>query len=131
MLRADHLLDPSSDGSNLIGIDIDSKFLLSLDERFPVTNIVCMPVEADTRLLGAVFGCFLASVSGRAFYVEFLRDFLNLLVPVAMIGMLYIQLRKYGNLNSALMKVFYQDGAFYFMCLSGERLNSNLRHPPY
>ncbi|RXW13954.1 hypothetical protein EST38_g11900 [Candolleomyces aberdarensis] len=45
-------------------------------ERFPVTNVVCMPVEADTRLLGAVFGCFLASVS------------------VAMISMLYIQFRK-------------------------------------
>ncbi|RXW22043.1 hypothetical protein EST38_g3823 [Candolleomyces aberdarensis] len=69
-------------------------------ERFPVTNVVCMPVEADTRLLGAVFGCFLASVS------------------VAMISMLYIQFRKYGNLNSALMKVFYQDGVFYFVCLS-------------
>ncbi|RXW22049.1 hypothetical protein EST38_g3819 [Candolleomyces aberdarensis] len=69
-------------------------------ERIPVPNVVCLPTEADTRLYGALYGCYLASVS------------------VAMITMLYIQFRKYGNLNSALMKIFYQDGVFYFMCLS-------------
>ena len=33
--------------------------------------------------------------------------------------MIYIAFRKHRNFNSALLTVFYRDGIFYFICLSG------------
>jgi hypothetical protein len=33
--------------------------------------------------------------------------------------MMYIAFRKHKNFNSTLLSVFYRDGIFYFICLSG------------
>ncbi|KAF6745477.1 hypothetical protein DFP72DRAFT_925829 [Ephemerocybe angulata] len=68
--------------------------------EYPIKNLPCFPAEAKNILLSGVYALLLGSVI------------------IAMLSMVYIAVRKHRNLNSGLIIVFYQDGIFYFICLS-------------
>lgn len=81
-----------------------------------------MPVRMSSPLLGGLFGCLLGSVVSECHTLLFTAGpcFLTSLSSVVMLIMMFIAYRKHRNFNSALLTVFYRDGIFYFICLSGE-----------
>lgn len=68
--------------------------------KYPFRNMTCMPVQLESPLLAGVFSLLLLSVI------------------IVMLIMVWIAFQKHRNLNSALLKIFYRDGVFYFICLS-------------
>ncbi|KAJ3544911.1 hypothetical protein NMY22_g2627 [Coprinellus aureogranulatus] len=68
--------------------------------KFPIPNLVCMPVEAHDLWHAAVFATMLGSLL------------------VVMFMMIFIAFKKHRHSNSPLLTIFYRDGIFYFICLS-------------
>lgn len=74
----------------------------------------------DNRLLNIVFGLLLTSIVSEYFSrigqkpAEF---------SVVMAMMVYLAFMKHKHLDSNLLRVFYQDGVFYFILLSGGRFS--------
>ncbi|KAF6748913.1 hypothetical protein DFP72DRAFT_914933 [Ephemerocybe angulata] len=94
-----------------------SEFLRSVDYRkFPIPGLVCMPICGDSILLSGSFILLLGSLI------------------VVMLIMVYTALREHRKVSeSAILKVFYRDGIFYFICLSALALANiivNLMVPP-
>lgn len=75
------------------------KFLENVEyTRWP--GRLCTPIVADNSRIGEVFILLLLSS-----------------VVVVMAIMIYMALCRHRGLNSALLKVFYRDGVFYFFLL--------------
>ncbi|KAF6746238.1 hypothetical protein DFP72DRAFT_1076447 [Ephemerocybe angulata] len=69
-------------------------------KEWPYPNMTCMPFDSKAPLFGAVFAVLLGGVTG------------------VMLIMVFVAYKKHRSFNSALLKVFYQDGVFYFICLA-------------
>jgi hypothetical protein len=91
--------------------------------KLPIDNIVCMPAEANSALLSGVFALLLASLLREQprlhnpGFLQLIYDAIHWIV--VMFIMMYLAFRKHRDLNSALLTVFYRDGIFYFVVLSG------------
>ncbi|KAF6761955.1 hypothetical protein DFP72DRAFT_1061244 [Ephemerocybe angulata] len=89
-----------------IGVSVSSfilltKFMATVEYfEFPFGNVTCMPVAGKSYLLGAVFAILLTSV----------------VVTMCIMG--WLAYSKHRTFNSTLLKIFYRDGIFYFVCLS-------------
>ncbi|KAF5319822.1 hypothetical protein D9611_012856 [Ephemerocybe angulata] len=78
-----------------------ARFLASVEYfEWPFGNATCLPVAGKSYLLGVVFAILLTSVF------------------VTMCIMAWIAYSKHRTFNSTLVKIFYRDGIFYFICLS-------------
>ncbi|KAF6751031.1 hypothetical protein DFP72DRAFT_909101 [Ephemerocybe angulata] len=62
---------------------------------------VCTPIRANHNLIGGVYIALLCSLT------------------IVMIIMIFLALRKHRGLDSKLLQIFYRDGIFYFISLSG------------
>ncbi|TEB32182.1 hypothetical protein FA13DRAFT_1731938 [Coprinellus micaceus] len=74
--------------------------------EMPFANMSCMPVQAESNLLGGVFTTLLCGV------------------VIVMVLMIILALRKHRSSfrigeSSGLLTVFWRDGIFYFIVLSG------------
>ena len=86
-----------------------------------------MPVTANATLLGGVFATLLAGVISE--YPLLMSRLFTLptlfFTLVALILMIFLANRKHhlalavSGFKSPLLSVFYRDGIFYFICLSG------------
>ncbi|KAF6752126.1 hypothetical protein DFP72DRAFT_464779 [Ephemerocybe angulata] len=78
-----------------------AKFMATVEYfEWPFGNVTCMPVAGKSYLLGVVFAILLTSVF------------------VTMCIMAWLAYSKHRTFNSTLVKIFYRDGIFYFICLS-------------
>ncbi|KAJ3502400.1 hypothetical protein NMY22_g18598 [Coprinellus aureogranulatus] len=103
---------------------LDSKFRQSVKfVNLGIPNLVCMPVESNNVWLGAICALLLGSIMGKS--VRSLPVFSTKLtqphsLPAVMCIMMYIAFKKHRHFSSPLLSVFYSDGVFYFISLSGQ-----------
>ena len=86
--------------------------------------MTCMPVESNSNLLGGVFSMLLGSVISESYVailpttlIWALTSLTDFLVVMGM--MIYFVFTKHRNFNSALLTIFYRDGIFYFLAITG------------
>jgi hypothetical protein len=94
-----------------------------------------MPAEADSMLISGVFALLLASVLSMHFRCHG-PESSRLTHPViqrivVMFIMMYLAFRKHRDLNSPLLTMFYRDGIFYFVCLSGMLASSRFNRASF
>lgn len=81
-----------------------------------------MPVETVYKLAGGCFMVTFSSVLGKhrssTYYYACYSNQCHVFLPGVMLIMVYIGYSKHKGYDSALLRMFYRDGVFYFACLS-------------